>query len=298
MALSQNQATLVGCIAPLCWGLSVSIVRILSETVGVAPGLALKYILAFVILFLVFRFPNFRRMPLKYYICGFGSALACSVSFAFSLAMAQNGTQTMEVGMVNYLWPSLTILFAVMFNKQKARWWIILGILLAFYGILMIISKEIVINFSQINDHVRSNPVCYLLALISAVAWASYSNFTTAWAQGENPTTAIFALEALFFTGLWLIGDVESVNFSVKGVAVIVIAAVVMGGACVLWNYGVQKGKIAVLGIASFFTPVLSSLFAFIFIGAQLTSVFWLGVAIVVLGSFICWKSIEHTKSR
>lgn len=30
----------------------------------------------------------------------------------------------MEVGMVNYLWPSLTILFAVLFNRIYTRLWL------------------------------------------------------------------------------------------------------------------------------------------------------------------------------
>jgi hypothetical protein len=30
-----------------------------------------------------------------------------------------NTPQAIEVGMVNYLWPSLTIVFAILFNGQK-----------------------------------------------------------------------------------------------------------------------------------------------------------------------------------
>ncbi len=38
---------------------------------------------------------------------------------ALSLGYAATRHQAIEVGMVNYLWPSLTILFAILFNGQK-----------------------------------------------------------------------------------------------------------------------------------------------------------------------------------
>ena len=38
---------------------------------------------------------------------------------------AASRQQAIEVGMVNYLWPSLTILFAILFNGQKSSWLVI-----------------------------------------------------------------------------------------------------------------------------------------------------------------------------
>lgn len=37
--------------------------------------------------------------------------------------------------MVNYLWPSLTILFAILFNGQKSSWLVIPGLILALLGV-------------------------------------------------------------------------------------------------------------------------------------------------------------------
>lgn len=293
MALTRNQATLVGCTAPIFWGLSVSIVRTIAETIGITAGLAINYLLAFIFVFLIFRFPNFKKLPLKYYVFGLGAAVSCSFSFAYSLHLAKDATQTMEVGMVNYLWPSLTVLFAVLFNKQKARWWIGIGILTALYGVMMIISNRLVVDFAQLYNNILTNPFCYFLALVAAVSWSSYSNFTSAWARGENPTAVIFGINAIFFNVIWASGLGVPANFSWEGISVVVISALVMGGAYGLWTYGVQKGSIALLGIASYFTPVLSCFFASILIGAKLTPVFWVGVAVVVLGSFICYLSMR-----
>jgi len=95
-----------------------------------------------------------------------------------------------------------------------------------------------------------------------------------------------------FFTTLWLISE-ESAHFTASGVLTVLTCAVVMGSAYGLWTYGVQKGSIAVMAIASYFTPVLSCVFASFLIGAELTPVFWAGVFVVVLGSFLCWLAIK-----
>lgn len=298
MNLSTNQATLVGCISPIFWGLSVSLVRTLSETLGVGKGLAINYIIAFFFVYLLFGIPNLRKMPLKYYICGLGCALGTSITFAFSLAWATDGTQTMEVGMINYLWPTLTILFAILFNGQKAKWWVCIGMLFAIYGIFIVLSGNLAVDFAEIWHRVQSNPASYILALFAAIFWAAYSNFTRAWARGQNPTTLIFGMDMIFFTTVWFLGAGDSHPWNLKGVLFAVGSALIMGSAYGMWTFGVQKGRIEIMSIMSYFTPVLSCLFASFLIGAKLSHEFWVGVSIVVLGSFICWAATREPKTR
>ena len=52
-----------------------------------------------------------------------------------------------------------------------------------------------------------------------------------------------------------------------------------------------SKGNVTVLALASYFTPVLSCLFAVVWINAKLDSSFWTGVAFVVAGSLLCWDA-------
>ncbi len=294
MALSKNQATALGCISPVLWGLSVSLIRTISQTIGIQAGLAITYTLGFILAIIFFKIPNLKRMPLKYYVLGIGSTLLMALSFAFSLAIARDGTQTMEVGMINYLWPALTIVFAVLFNKQPARWWLFIGVILAVYGIFMVLSGTLLVDFVSIYGHIKTNPLSYFLGLVAAVTWAAYSNFTKAWANGENPTVLVFGLEVILFNGLWIFDTGTPANFTWYGILVSCIMAFVSAGAYGLWTLGVQKGRINVMSIASYFTPVLSCIFASFIIGAQLNYAFWAGVAVVVLGSIICWLATRN----
>ena len=88
---------------PDFWGLSVSLVRTLSETLGVGKGLAINYLIALVFVFLLFGIPNLKSDAAEVLHLWLRCAIGTSMTFAFSLGLAKDGTQTMEVGMINYL---------------------------------------------------------------------------------------------------------------------------------------------------------------------------------------------------
>ena len=284
---SVTGATLIGLIAPFMWGASVSLVRTIAENFGIAQGQCLLYIVAATALFFLIGFPKFDRIPWQYKTIGLATANLSSITFCLSLYFSNGGTQTMEVGMVNYLWPTLTIVFAILFNGQKARWWIAPGALLSFCGIYWILG----------NGHIA---ISYFLALMAAVTWAGFSSMTRAWSKGENMSTVIFIFDIIIFGAFWAMGVGGSPVITGFGILSVILGGLAMGVAYASWTHGMSYGNITVLAIASYFTPVLSCLFASVWIGAELTAAFWQGVALVVTGSLICWHatrspSIKHS---
>lgn len=102
----------------------------------------------------------------------------------------------------------------------------------------------------------------------------------------------------MIFAGIFLSGGLEAPTPTWNGFLLCIAAGCVFGGAYAVWTYGVQKGSMTVLAIGSYFTPVLSCLLGALMLGATLTLVFWQGVALVVIGSFICWLATrEETTS-
>ncbi len=71
------------------------------------------------------RFPNLRQIPRRYLLAGSALFVSYEICLALSPGYAASRQQAIEVGMVNYLWPSLTILFAILFNGQKSSWLVI-----------------------------------------------------------------------------------------------------------------------------------------------------------------------------
>ena len=194
---SVTGATLIGLIAPFMWGASVSLVRTIAENFGIAQGQCLLYIVAATALFFLIGFPKFDRIPWQYKTLGLATANLSSITFCLSLYFSNGGTQTMEVGMVNYLWPTLTIVFAILFNGQKARWWIAPGALLSFCGIYWILGNGHIAVDAFI-EHIKINPISYFLALMAAVTWAGFSSMTRAWSKGENMSTVIFIFDIIY----------------------------------------------------------------------------------------------------
>ena len=127
MLQEKNRATLVGLLAPVCWGMSVGLIRSLEEVFGMAQGLTICYVIGMLSTLFVFGIPHLSKYSKKYLFLGVPLSVICSLCFTFSLQFSAGGRQTLEVGMVNYLWPSLTVICAVLFNHQKARWYVAVG---------------------------------------------------------------------------------------------------------------------------------------------------------------------------
>lgn len=289
---ASARATALGLLAPLCWGMSVGLVRGIAEGFGMAQGQFLLYCVATLCVFFVVGLPDFGRMDRRYLLLGIPMANVSSLSFCLAIFFSEGGSQTMEVGMVNYLWPALTIVFAVAFNGVRARWWLYPGVLAAFAGIVTILGADRGFSLAELSARFLQHPASYLFAFTAALSWAAYSSMTRAWGGGANPSTVIFAVDAAVFGLLWLADiGVQPAAASPHGWASVLFGGLAVGAAYAAWTHGMSKGNMTVLAAASYFTPVLSCLFASVWIGADLDQKFWTGVLMVVGGSLLCWDA-------
>jgi drug/metabolite transporter (DMT)-like permease len=71
----------------------------------------------------------------------------------------------------------------------------------------------------------------------------------------------------------------------------LLFAAAAVGLGYAAWNIGIIHGNITILVVASYFTPIVSSVLAMFVLDTQLPITFWQGTSLVTLGSFICWIS-------
>ncbi|MGB8664007.1 MAG: aromatic amino acid DMT transporter YddG [Serratia inhibens] len=285
------KATLLGLLAILLWSSVVGLIRSVSEGLGPIGGAAMVYSVSALFLLLVLRLPNLRHFPRLYLILGSLLFVSYEICLSLSLGYANTRLQAIEVGMINYLWPCFTVLMALAFNGQKAKWWLLPGLLLSLFGIGWIMSGEGGWSPAQILENVRSNPLSYSLAFGGAVIWALYCNLTKKIAQGSNGVVLFITLTAV---ALWLkyaFSDESSMQFTWPVSLTLLCAGMAMGAGYAAWNVGILHGNMTLLATVSYFTPVLSAVFAALVLNTSLTVSFWQGVVMVTFGSLICWRA-------
>lgn len=292
---SERAATACGLVAILLWSTAAGLIRSVSERFGPLGGAALIYTLGAVLLFVLLGRPRVRSTSWFYLIVGSALFVAYEVCLSLALGYASNRNQAIELGVVNYLWPCLTVLLAIVMNGQKARWMIVPGTALALFGILWVVSGN-GLSLATIVTHVSSNPLSYSLAVGCAITFALYCNVTRRYAGGQNLVMLFFALTAGV---LWLKYAASSEvipAFTLNSSAQLVAAGVAMAGGYALWNLGILRGNLTLLATASYSAPVLSSAFAALWLGAHLTAQFWQGAVLVTAGSLMCWQATRQRR--
>ena len=288
-ALNRNISTLIGLTAVIFWSTNVGLIRSVSESFGAVAGAALIYSVASVILLFTIGMPKFSTIP-KSYLC-WGSLLfvAYELCFALSIGYAQNSRQAIEVGMINYLWPTFTLLFAIIFNNIKANILIIPGCIFALVGICWVLGGNTGFDFFQILTNLKANPLSYGLAFAAAILWATYCSVTVKTSQGKNLVTIFFALVAAVLWIKYLLMSGSALNFTYDNTVTLIMAAGALGLGYGAWNIGIISGNMTLMAGASYFTPVLSALFAALLLSTSLSFIFWQGVAMVTTGAVLCW---------
>lgn len=299
-AVSVRKGTLIGLCAVVLWGALVGLIRVVSESFGATLGAALIYTLAAVVLWVIRTPRNVRRFPWRY-------VLVCGTLFVFyelclglSVGFATDGHQAIEVSILNYLWPTFTVVLSVALPPwRRLGWTFAPGVLLALLGVAWVIGGDAGLDPARMAANVASNPLPYGLAFSGAVAWAFYSVLTPRLARGSDGIT-------LFFTGtavtLWVVhlaaGVPSSTQPGTRGVVALIVVSclIALGYAC--WNFGALHGNLTVMASASYATPVLSAAMASFLLGASLSWSFWQGVAFVTLGSLLGWWGTRDRPPR
>lgn len=289
----ERTATACGLVAILLWSTASGLIRSVSEIFGPLGGAAMIYTLGAILLVCLLGKPRLRSTPRIYLILGSALFVAYEVCLSLALGFASSRNQAIELGVVNYLWPCLTVVLAIIMNGQKARWIIIPGTALALFGILWVVSGD-GLSLPTIIANVQSNPLSYSLALACGITFALYCNVTRRYAGGQNLVVLFFVLTAIVLWLKYLFSSEVIPPLTLVSSLELVSAAVAMAGGYALWNIGILRGNLTLLATASYSAPVLSSAFAAVWLRAALNVQFWQGAVLVTAGSLICWYATRH----
>lgn len=293
---SKRNATLIGLIAVLLWSSIVGLIRSVSESLGATGGAAMMYSVASVFLLISIGFPKISEFPKRYLIWGSLLFVSYELCLALSIGYSNTNRQAIEVGMVNYLWPALTMVAAILFNNQKSNWLVIPGFVIAILGICWVLGGEQGLDLASMLENIKDNPLSYGLAFIGALIWATYCTVTARIANGKNGVTLFFMLTALVLWVKYLVIGGTPMVFNLHAIIYLVLAAAAMGFGYAAWNVGILHGNVTILAGASYFIPVFSAALAAIVLQTPLSMSFWQGAAMVCIGSVLCWLATRQKR--
>lgn len=295
-AAQVRRATLVGLVAVLCWSSTIGLMRSVAEALGALGGAAMLYTVSATLVLLVNGVPSraqLRGVSRVYLVvCGLLFALY-EICLSVSIGLAHNRPQSLELGMINYLWPCLTIVLAVLCRQQQARWWLWPGALLCLWGLVLVVGEggeaAAVPWWQTMWANMTSNPLAYALAFGAALMWPTYSVLARIHGGGFNGVGLFMALTAILLWAQWLVVETPAMqwSWSVAAQVLAIGAFTALGYGC--WEHGIQRGNLAVLAAGSYFTPVLSALWGSVWLAIQPGWPFWQGVVLITTGSLVCW---------
>ena len=295
-------ATASGFGAVLLWSTTVAFARSLSEQVGsVTAATGVYSVSAVVALAVLLRSRERRRkvlrLPAKYLVgCG---ALFVSYMVLIFLAVgrADSRSQVLEVGLINYLWPILTLVLSVVFLGRKPHWGLAPGTLLALAGLFLVVTHGAEISWESFVRNLASNPAAYLLAVAAAVCWGVYSNLTRRWigGQGQGAVTVFMPLTAVVL--LLVCGFVdEPRGWTGHGVVEAVFLGVASFAANSLWESGMRRGNMVLVAAFSYLTPLFSTIVSCLYLAVVPGAKLWVGCGVLILGSIVSWRSVTNSR--
>lgn len=297
----SDRATMVGFLALVFWSMMFGFVRLTSQGFGVLLGGALIYTLGAISLFIVLRPSRPNAYSLKYFLVSGGLFVFYEAAISASIGLAASSTQTVELSMVNYLWPSLTVLLnstAMRGARGFAR--ALPGAAVATVGVMLAIGGNAGLDAGVVAADISSNPLPFALTLAAALAWASYSVVTPRITNGKDATPYfMIGVAAVFWVMFAASGAPVPQSMPSIGSILALLAAmgsIAAGYAC--WNHGLLFGNVSRMALASYAAPFLSVVASSIILGLALPGLFWAGVAFVVAGSLLNLLMGKRTESH
>ena len=253
--MTSARATLIGFGAVLLWAL----LALFTAASGAVPPLQLAA-LSFAIgglsgasvMLATGRSFGALRQPPHVWAIGVGGLFG----YHFAYFSALRAAPAVEASLIAYLWPLLIVVPSALAPGERLLPRHVIGAACGFGGAALLVTRGETLAFDP--TYISG----YALALLAAFIWSSYSvlsrtisHVPTEAVTGFCLVTAILATAAhlMIETTVWPVT-------AIQWAAVIGLGLGPVGFAFFLWDVGVKRGDIQVLGATSYAAPLLSTI--------------------------------------
>lgn len=293
---STTYATLLGVIACVIWSSAVLIMSVLAHRFGMLRAAGFELVLGGIILVIatIVRgdIPSVLCHSWRcYFVCG-GMWIANLTLAWTAFATAKTSGQLLVTGLINYLWPSLTLLFAIPILGKRATWWLAPGLVAVTVGIALgkIATAPEVTLSALVTDF---NAISYLCAALDALAWALYSNFSRRLSNpdGSSPIALYMTTAGVLILGASFIANPD-LNPSWGSWFLLFSWSAVAALSYLFWDIGMRRGNVITISTTSMLIPLISTIITAVLSGHGISLSIVISGALVVVGSVICKRGV------
>ena len=307
MSALRTRATLLGCLAIVLWATNSAATVKLVGKLGPLTALMLVNGLAGLVLAVLGDLRQRRvgaclRVGWRFGLIGGACFVGYQFLFFLAFAWAPPGL-TLPLNLVNYLWPSLTVVLALLVARAAYRvrpGLLVLGLLIGLGGVVV----TLVGNAAApgLSAAFLSCPGAFVAMFAAAIGWAVFSvvvvPLRAPTAASGTPlfflATALVAACARPWSGeafAWTT-DLWSMEL---GPVILFAALVPTAGGYLLWELAAQHGELPLLGALSNALPVLSSAVLWCMVGngtggARIAA----GALLVCGGAYLVHRSVRR----
>jgi drug/metabolite transporter (DMT)-like permease len=292
--MTRSAATLVGLIAIVLW----SLLAVLTVATGRVPPLqllAMTFAIGACIgpLTWIWRRGAWRalRQPFVVWLVGVTGLFLYHALYFMALRLAPPA----EAGLLNYLWPLLIVIFSSLLPDERLALHHVIGALLGLLGTALLLSGNLHFELENIPQLLGLGA-----AVLAAFVWAFYSIMSRKFKSVPTDAVAGFCM----VTALLATVNHMAVETTVwpetltQWSAVAALGIGPVGIAFFVWDIGMKRGDIRVLGAASYATPLLSTGFLIAAGFAKPTATLAIAAALIAGGGLIASKDMIFRAQR
>ncbi|WP_137153919.1 EamA family transporter [Rhizobium sp. FKL33] len=255
----MTRATLIGFSAILMW----SLLALMTAASGKMPPFQMNAVcfaigaLPGLILFAVKpERMKLLRQPTPVWILG----IVGLFGYHFLYFTALRNAPAADASMIAYLWPLFIVLGSAMLPGEKLKAVHILGALAGLAGAVLIVSARSTDGAASFSE--GQLMIGYGAALACAFFWSGYSLISRKFGSAPTDVVTGFCLATSLLSLVCHLALETTVwpETATEWLAVVGLGLLPVGAAFYTWDYGVKKGNIQILGVASYSAPVLSTL--------------------------------------
>ncbi len=222
------------------------------------------------------------RVPIRTFAVGVGGIFGYHALLFAAFRIAPS----VEVNLINYLWPLLIVLLSPVFLRGFR-----LGPRHVAGAVLGLSGAALIVSGGRLGPDATYLPG-YLLAAAAALVWASYSLLTKRLPLFSTGAVGGFCfVSGLLSLGVYLIGKAGPGAATSPAPSdwlfLVLLGLGPMGGAFYAWDAALKRGDPRVIGALSYLTPLLSTLNLALLGGKRLSAVAIVAMSLIVAGAIV-----------